>query len=344
MKIPTNLRWKPTNRTLGQGGQAAVVEVKDAEGEFEGTFALKALSPGKPQKAYARFSREIDGIKSVSHPSIIRIVDHADHAAAFHYYVMESPEGATSLKKLLGSPNNPFHRDPPKALSMFIELASAIKACEAVGVVHRDLSPANVLVLRNESIKIIDFGICQLADTGTITLVDEGVGTPNYTAPECESGADEDITAAADIYSAGKLLWSAITNFHAFAREAPVFDAQSMNRIFPDDPRAWHLHHIFENTVRHDLGNRWQSATDAVKAARRVQFLLASGYPPLEFLQDRCPICGVGEVGSFQGSHTVFGNPNPSGIASFQCTYCGFCFPRNMRVAQDNIQKRSQLR
>jgi len=343
MKIPTDLRWKPTGRTLGQGGQATVVEVTDEGNEYTGSFALKGLSAGKPRKFYERFSREIEAIKAVSHPSIIRIIDHSDPTASFQYYVMELSEGARSLKKLLGTRGNPFRQNALRALSMFIELATGIEACQGVNVVHRDLSPANVLVLPDQSIKIIDFGICQLADAETITLLDEGVGTPNYMAPECEAGAEGDIKASADLYSAGKILWSAITNLHAFGREAPVFGPKSMKSIFPEQPETWHLHHIFKSTVRQDPRNRWHSASEAAKEAAHVRFLVSSGYPPLELLQDKCPICGVGSLANFQGDHMVFGNPNPRGIASLQCDYCGYCLARNIGMIRENMQNRSQL-
>ena len=64
-----------------------------------------------------------------------------------------------------------------------------------------------------------------------MTLIDERVGTQYYMAPECEAGAGVEITSSADLYSVGKLLWSAVTGGFAFAREAPVFQAKSMNTI-----------------------------------------------------------------------------------------------------------------
>ena len=176
MKIPSSLRWKPNGRTLGQGGQAPVIEVTDCEDEFKRVYALKALSSGKPAKAYERFSREIEAIRTLTHPSIIRIIDHSAPGRKFPYYVMELIEGAVPLKKLLGTENNPFRKSPEKALEIFLGLLSGVEACEKVDIVHRDLSPANILVLPNSSIKIIDFELCQFDDVETIALTDEGVG------------------------------------------------------------------------------------------------------------------------------------------------------------------------
>lgn len=343
MRIPNSIRWRATGRTLGQGGQAAVVEVTDAQHEFEGTFALKGLSSGRPKQAYERFSREVDAIKSIDHPGIIRIVDHSSPDADFRYYVMEHHKDATTLSRLIGTDSNRYYQDPLASLALLADLLSSIGACEQVGVVHRDLSPANILVLPDGSTKIIDFGVCQIEEEEAITLTDEGVGTPNYMAPECESGAAGEVTARADIYSAGKILWSAITNMKAFSREAPVFNDKSMKRIFPDLPSTWHLHHVFEKSVRHDPANRWQLAGDALTAVHHILHLTTAGYPPIEVLEQRCPVCGVGELKRFDRSHLVFHNGLASGYHAKQCDYCGFCLVRNHTLMKESLQKRSQM-
>ena len=238
MKIPIDLRWKATGRTLGQGGQATVVEVQDSRDEHPGNYALKGLASGKPAKAYERFVREIDALRSITHPGIIRVVDHSVPDCDFHFYVMELLEGVHPLKKLLGTPHNPYFGDVLASLSLFIDLLSAIEACEKAGIVHRDLSPSNTLILPNKSPKLIDFGICRVQDAETITLTDEGVGTQNYMAPECESGATNGkITSQAGYLLSGQDLWSAITNQQAFAREAPVFGHKSLKALFPEIPQ-----------------------------------------------------------------------------------------------------------
>lgn len=344
MKIPSDLRWKSTGRTLGHGGQATVVEVQDTLGEHSGTYALKGLSSGKPAKTYKRFVREIDVLRSISHPGIIQIVDHSIPKSAFHFYVMELIEEAKPLKKLLGTPANPYFNDVLASLSLFVDLLSAIEACEKRSIVHRDLSPSNVLILPDGSPKLIDFGVCQVEDTETITLVDEGVGTQYYTAPECESGfITDEITSRADIYSAGKILWSAITNQHAFAREAPAFGAKSMQSVFPEDPVSWHLHHVFEKTLRHNPNHRWKTAAEALSQVRHIRYVIMAQYPPLELIAEKCPLCGFGNLHSFEHSYQVFGNPNPPGIAAVQCNYCGFCFARSNTVVKENLEARSRL-
>lgn len=282
-------------------------------------------------------------MSTVTHPSVVRIVDHSAPESEFQFYVMELAEDAVPLKKVLNTDSNPFFCDPLAALKFFEDLLCAIQAWHEKGIVHRDLSPSNVLLLPNRSIKVIDFGICQIADAEPVTLTDEGVGTQNYMAPECESGADGDISIASDFYSAGKLLWSVLTNLNAFSRERPTFTTKSMRTVFPDDPRCWHLHHVFEKTIRHSPGDRWQRIEDALRTARHVRFLITSHYPPIELIGERCPLCGFGNLSDFQGSHTVFGNPNPPGIGAAKCNYCGFCFARGYDAVRNEQTRREQL-
>ena len=188
MKIPDTLKWKATGRTLGQGGQGVVKEVIDKESQDGTKYALKTLSKGKPAEDYQRFYREIRAIKKLNHPHIIKIFDHSNEGDGFNFYVMEYLDDARPLAKVMQKEVNPFSRNALKSLKLFRQLAIVIKECESVNVLHRDLSPANILILPDENIKVIDFGICQIEGQDTITLVDENIGTPNYRAPECEFG------------------------------------------------------------------------------------------------------------------------------------------------------------
>lgn len=345
MKIPKDIRWQPTGKTLGEGGQAQVNLVRDKDNENSALYALKALRRNGPGQAYERFYREINAVRQLDHPNIIKIIDHSNPDDDFHYYTMEYIEGARPLIHFINSSVNPFYSNPLKSLELFEQICDAILACEEShpAIMHRDLSPSNILVSPDHTIKIIDFGICQIEGGMPITLDDEGVGTINYMAPECESGSDERISIGADLYSAGKILWSAITGNRAFAREKPVFTKLSMPNIFPENPSAWHLYHIFQKTIRHDWRERWGSAENAITSAKFVKNLIKDGYPPLEIIMHRCPICGVGKLDAFQGSHMVFGNPNPRGISAVQCSYCGICLAINFDLKNRNLKEQQNL-
>ncbi len=184
MKIQKDIRWKPTGRAIGEGGQAQVQEVQDSSGEHMGKYVLKALAKGKPRQAYNRFYGEISAIKGLNHPYIVTVVDSSTSEDDFHYYVMELIEGAKPLMNFLGATENPFFCNQVVAIDLFQKLAEVILACEQnkPKIIHRDLTPGNVLLVPDGTIRIIDFGICQIEGEETITLMDEEVDTINYMA------------------------------------------------------------------------------------------------------------------------------------------------------------------
>lgn len=326
MKFPKEFRWTFV-RTLGSGGQATVAEVSDSTRADGARYALKALTPTKPKQAFERFRREVAALHAVRHNAVVRVIDQSSPEAEFQYYVMELVPGARTIKSLLGSQENPYHRRALPAVDFFAKLVEAIAAWESVGIIHRDLSPGNVLVTPSGDVKVIDFGICQIEGEQTITLADEGVGTQNYMSPECEAGsAGRTVSTRADLYSAGKILWSLVAHERAFAREAPAFNQKSMKALFPWSPDLWHLQRVLEKSIRHDPSHRWKSAAAALEDVARIRYLISAGRPPLELFADACPLCGVGTLKSFQGQHMVYGNPPPSGIVPGECDHCHFTF------------------
>jgi serine/threonine protein kinase len=283
-------------KTLGEGGQAKVHLVKKKGEPDVPRYALKVLRTEEGKQSYDRFHREIEALKKVDHPGGVKIVAHGgDEAEGLHFYVMEYIEGLQPLKRIVGTSENPFYQDALKSLNIYIRILEALQACEKAGVVHRDLSLGNVMVFPDyQAVKLIDFGCCFIEDGHCITLTDEAVGTPGYRAPECENPSDESITIRADLYSAGKILWSIITNRKAFFRENPVFTNQSLEAVIPEAPITWHLHGIFEKTVRHKQENRYHSAFQAIEDSERVKNRIQAGFLPLKILAENlCPICGV---------------------------------------------------
>ena len=218
--------------------------VLDSESNDGVEYALKVLrNPGSLQ-ARKRFRREIEAIQKVEHHSVIRVFDSSREQDCFQYYVMEFHKDARTLANIISCPsNNPFYSNVSLSLQLFEHIIEAIEACESSSkpIVHRDIKPQNVLVLNDNSIRLIDFGVCQIDDGSPITLTDENVGTLNYMAPECGAGNEDEITSQADIYSAAKVLWSAITSQQAFNRERQVFQNRSMKSMFPTKPNHWHL-------------------------------------------------------------------------------------------------------
>ena len=254
---------------------------------------------------------------------------------------MEYHKGARTLNSLILSATNPYYGNVTKSLNLFEQVVSAIKFCQFSNppIVHRDINPKNILVLPDDTICLIDFGICQVQDGTIITLVDENVGARNYTSPECEAGNEESIHVYSDIYSASKVLWSTMTSKQAFAREEAVFKDRSMERMFPTKPETWHLSHIFEKTIRQNPSDRVQGTGQTLELIREVRYLIDQGIPPLSMVSSRCPSCGLKDIREFKDGFKVFGNPNPSGVVSIMCNSCGFGFIRNIEILRESIER-----
>ena len=197
MKIPDSVPWCSTGTTLGSGGQAVVHLVTRREQPEGPRFALKALKNVQSRQARERFRREIEAVKLLDHPNIAKIVDQSGPEDPFQFYVMEYYEGARTLASVIFSESNPYHGKPLECLGLFEQILLALQACEQTSppVVHRDIHPSNILLLRDGSLRLIDFGICQIQDGHIITLVDENVGARNYAAPVAGNYAAVDTTA-----------------------------------------------------------------------------------------------------------------------------------------------------
>ena len=345
MSIPQDVNWSSTGQTLGSGGQGQVEVVTQKDQPDGPKFALKILRNVASSQARRRFRREIAVIKELTSPLIVRVIDHSKEDDEFQFYAMEYHEGAKTLDSVIMSSSNPFAGDVTKCLDLFEQIVSAISDCQVSDppVVHRDINPRNILVLPDGTIRLIDFGICQVQDGTIITLVDENVGARGYTSPECESGNDGSVSYRSDIYSAAKVLWSAMTSKQAFPREEAVFNERSMRHMFPNKPETWHLSHIFEKTIREDPNNRIEGINQLVALIREVRYLIERGFPPLEDAVYRCPSCGLKNIVGFPQGHMVFGNPMPPEIKAVICNRCGFGFVRNVEIWRSNVDRVKNL-
>lgn len=351
--IPESVPWQRTGKTLGGGGQSTVheVEPKPDSGFPSAKYAMKELKNVSSNQAKARFLQEIDALKQIKDPRIVNIIDHHKENASFLYYVMPYDEKFTPIEKIIFSANSPFRANPKACLDLVAECAEALHKVHKheKGIVHRDLNPANILYnSKTKKPLIIDFGCCQMEGDHKITLVDEGVGTPNYMAPECESGAPGEVTFKSDIYSLGKLLWSMVTSHRTFARETPAFTTKNLTKQFPNNPDCWHLTRIFQKTIRENPNHRYENAEKLTEDCRLVIYLI-DRFPPPERVMNFCPACGQGEITpkkkrqSPVPMYTIFGNPMPEGCVGLHCPVCGYLSAWDTRVLKKREQELSNM-
>jgi eukaryotic-like serine/threonine-protein kinase len=191
-------------RTLGQGGMAAVYLAHDAE--LERPVAVKVLAEhlANDDAFRQRFLREARMAAKLSHPNVVHVYDQGDEDGR-PFIVMEYVEGMTLGDELRRSGPLP----PARVVDLALQICGGLEHAHASGLVHRDIKPGNLLLREDGTVKIADFGIARAAQATKLTQIGSVLGTAAYLAPEQASA--EPVTAAADIYSLGCVLFELLT-------------------------------------------------------------------------------------------------------------------------------------
>ena len=233
------------------------------------------------ETALVRFEREAQALAALSHPGIVAIYD-AGHQAQSAYVVMEFLEGET-LRARLGA-------GPPgirKAIEYGVQIAHALAAAHERGIVHRDLKPENVFLCPDGRVKLLDFGIVQLASASMAASAETIVGsvTPRATAPNMmigtvgymspEQARGHLVDARADIFSLGAVLYEMVTGRRAFDAETPVdVLAAVLHAEPPEIPADLRVPPALDRIIRRCLEKRpeerFQSARDLAFALEGV--------------------------------------------------------------------------
>lgn len=189
---------------LGRGGMGSVYRAHRDVGDFDHVVAVKVIKPGLFSEALVeRFRAERQLLAGLVHPNIARLYDGGQAADGAPYLVMEYVDGLPLLDWIDTAQPSVAERT-----ALFLAICDAVSFAHARLIVHRDLTPSNVLVARDGTPKLIDFGIARLAEDENVARERPSLGsmslTPGYAAPERMTGAA--VTTAADIYSLGKIL------------------------------------------------------------------------------------------------------------------------------------------
>jgi eukaryotic-like serine/threonine-protein kinase len=188
------------DRVLGHGGMAVVYLARDQE--LHRPVAVKVLegSLAGDDDVQARFVREARVAAQLSHPNVVQVYD-AGETDGRPYIVMEYVPGTT----LTQSGRLP----PDEAVQLVLQACAGLQHAHEAGLVHRDIKPGNLLLREDGVLKLADFGIARSTDATQLTQLGTILGTAAYLAPEQAAG--EGVTAVADVYSLGAVLYELLT-------------------------------------------------------------------------------------------------------------------------------------
>ena len=243
---------------IGTGGMAIVYKAKCHR--LNRLVAIKILKSDLAQNEEfrRRFNAESQAVAQLSHPNIVSVYD-VSRGGDMEYIVMELIDGIT-LKQYMEKRGQLNWRE---SLHFITQIMRGLSHAHSRGIIHRDIKPQNIMVLRDGSVKVADFGIACLADSAQ-TLTQEALGSVHYISPEQARGDRPD--ARSDIYSSGVVLYEMLTGRLPFEGESAVSVAiqhlssipLAPREINPDIPEQLEL--ICMKAMAPDLEHRYQSA------------------------------------------------------------------------------------
>lgn len=274
--LPRIERYEITNE-IGHGGMATVYRARDTR--LDRWVAVKVMHPHLrgTEQARARFSREARAVARLRHRAILEIYDYSGHDSDDAYIATELLTGPT-LRAFVDA----IGEVPAEIAACFgVELAEALAAAHAEGIVHRDVKPENVLLHEKRTVKLTDFGIADMLDPSMSAMTATGqlLGSPAHMAPEQVEMGDCD--ARSDVFALGTILYWLATGILPFTGKNPhqvlkrVVDCQPADPLTLRPSMGKPLCEVICRCLARSPADRYQSAEELAEALRQV--LLAVG-------------------------------------------------------------------
>ena len=263
---------------VSRSGMATMYRAFDTKENHSVAMKIPHMQYESDVGFFSRFEREADIGRILDHPNILKFYE-PDPKQSRPYIVMEFLEGRTLAQVM--NEVKPFPIDD--ALQITARIADALSHMHAKGVVHRDLKPQNIMICKDGSLRIMDFGIARATDMRRLTFVGftPAMGTPDYMAPEQVKGKRGD--ARTDIYSLGAMLYEMVTGALPFEAENPFM---VMNARVTGDPKAPRdvnpkvppeVEELILHAMERDPRKRYQSAKDMKEQLEDLSLVQLTG-------------------------------------------------------------------
>ncbi len=257
-------------KVIGTGGMAVVFEAYDMLKNRPVAVKMLKDEIARDIQAVKRFINESKAVAMLSHPNIVNIFD-VSVKDNLKYIVMELVEGITLKNYMIKKGALSFK----EVISITEQILRALEHAHAKGIVHRDIKPQNIMLLKNGSIKVTDFGIAKLPDAETVTMTDKAIGTVFYISPEQASGRQ--IDHRSDLYSLGATMYEMATGKLPFTADSPVSVALMQVKSIPKNPRELNsaiprgLEQIILIAMEKNPAHRFQSATQMLRHLTQIK-------------------------------------------------------------------------
>jgi predicted Ser/Thr protein kinase len=293
VNLPSQLSAYALLERLGTGGMGTVWRARDTRDD--GVVAVKVLHAHLAAGAeyVRRFEREARIAASLDSPHIVRVLDSGSDGDS-RFLVMEYIEGKTLAQHI----HDRGRLDVAETVAVSTAIASALDAAHKAGIVHRDISPQNVLIQPDGSVKVTDFGVARDLGATAMTATSMLLGKPQYIAPEVVTGKSP-VDIRSDIYSLGVVMYQMLTGAVPFNAETPYAVMQAQVHQTPPQVRRQRndlppsLLTVVEKCLAKDPRERFQTPTALTQALEGD----VSGAPAIVSPRRRAAILAV--VGLF---------------------------------------------
>lgn len=259
---------------VGRGGMGTVYKALDGAHDNR-LVALKVLhrnlglKPTEALRRLARFEQEVETIRKLNHPNIVIIYDYfiADQTEGQVFFVMEFLDGQT-LDEVL---SEEIHLSPAEVVRIGLQLCDGLAYAHDHQVVHRDIKPSNIIRMKNQQVKITDFGIAKALDsTSTLTRTEEIIGTLDYMPPE-QIMDTKTVDQRADIYATGAVLYELLGGRRPYEDGLLKLyaDPKPLQEINPTVPPEFV--NIVMKAMARQTTDRYQTAAEMAQALQEIK-------------------------------------------------------------------------